>query len=47
MKEHYMNIAILETLTNPALRTEKALKQHLVNKTSSGTPWLVAEIPSN
>lgn len=41
-----MNVALLDTLTDSELRTNKELKKHLVNKTSSGTPWLIAEIPS-
>lgn len=42
-----MNVALLDTLTDPKLRTTEELKKHLVSKTSSGAPWLIAEVPAN
>lgn len=40
-----MNAPILDVLTDAALRSDKELKKHLVNKSASGTPWLIAQIP--
>lgn len=41
-----MDKVILDALTDPALRSNDALKEQLVSKTSSGTPWLIAEVPA-
>lgn len=42
-----MSTNALDVLTDPTLRSDEALKQHLLNKTASGTPWLIAEVPAN
>lgn len=42
-----MSTNALDILTDSTLRSDAALKQHLVSKTASGTPWLIAEIPAN
>jgi hypothetical protein len=43
----FMSTNALDVLTDPSLRSDEALKQHLLNKTASGTPWLIAEVPAN
>lgn len=42
-----MNVALFDVLTDTTLREDKALEQNLINKASSGTPWLVKELPNN
>lgn len=38
-----MNNLLLEVLTDESLRDPEALKQHLAEDTSAGTPWLIEE----
>ncbi len=40
-----MSNNLFDVLTETDLRSEDALKQHLVSNAASGLPWLVAEIP--